>query len=210
MMTAGTKAVPAPAAKQRSQGRRGVLRELSRRRALYAMMLPGLLGFFIINYIPMGGAVIAFQDYNPVQGIFGSEFNGFENFRFFFESNSAVTVTVNTICYNLLFMVLGIGLGMFSAILISQLQQKRAAAFYKSVIFLPYLISWVVAAYLLFAILSVDKGILAGSTREQEHFTDFFRKIPVCEAVRPMPEGFSRPRGTELFAENTEWEKRPR
>lgn len=160
MMTAGTKAVPAPAAKQRSQGRRGVLRELSRHRALYAMMLPGLLGFFIINYIPMGGAVIAFQDYNPVQGIFGSEFNGFENFRFFFESNSAVTVTVNTICYNLLFMVLGIGLGMFSAILISQLQQKRAAAFYKSVIFLPYLISWVVAAYLLFAILSVDKGIL--------------------------------------------------
>lgn len=124
------------------------------------MMLPGLLGFFVINYIPMGGAVIAFQDYNPVKGIFGSSFNGFENFRFFFESNSALTVTVNTIMYNLLFMVLGIGLGMFSAILINQLRAKRAAAFYKSVIFLPYLISWVVGAYLLFALLSVDKGIV--------------------------------------------------
>lgn len=81
------------------------------------MMLPGLLAFFVINYIPMGGIVIAFQDYNPVKGLFGSEWNGFENFRFFFASNSAANVTVNTICYNLAFMVLGIGLGMFSAIL---------------------------------------------------------------------------------------------
>lgn len=80
-------------------------------------MLPGLLAFFVINYIPMGGIVIAFQDYNPVKGLFGSEWNGFENFRFFFASNSAANVTVNTICYNLAFMVLGIGLGMFSAIL---------------------------------------------------------------------------------------------
>lgn len=101
----------------RNRSRRGFLWEMRRHHALYAMMLPGLLAFFVINYIPMGGIVIAFQDYNPVKGLFGSEWNGFENFRFFFASNSAVNVTVNTICYNLAFMVLGIGLGMFSAIL---------------------------------------------------------------------------------------------
>ena len=152
--------------KGRNRSRRGFLWEMRRHHALSAMMLPGLLAFFVINYIPMGGIVIAFQDYNPVKGLFGSEWNGFENFRFFFASNSAANVTVNTICYNLAFMVLGIGLGMFSAILISQLRAKRAAAFYKSVIFLPYLISWVVAAYLLFAILSVDKGILNRALEE--------------------------------------------
>lgn len=101
----------------RNRSRRGFLWEMRRHHALYAMMLPGLLAFFVINYIPMGGIVIAFQDYNPVKGLFGSEWNGFENFRFFFASNSAANVTVNTICYNLAFMVLGIGLGMFSAIL---------------------------------------------------------------------------------------------
>lgn len=136
------------------------LYELKKNRGLYLMALPGVLGFLLINYIPMGGVLIAFQDYNPIKGIWGSEFNGLKNFEFFFTSNTAWQVTRNTILYNLLFIVLGIGLGMVFAILISGLRAQKVASFYKSVLFLPYLLSWVVASYLLFSFLSVDRGIV--------------------------------------------------
>lgn len=138
----------------------GFLQEIRRNKGLYLMAIPGIIGFLLINYIPMGGAIIAFQDYNPVKGLFGSEFNGFKNFEFFFKSNTAWQVTRNTICYNIIFIILGIGLGMVFAVLISNLRAKKMAGFYKSVMFLPYLISWVVAAFLLFSFLSVDRGIV--------------------------------------------------
>lgn len=134
--------------------------ELKKNRGLYLMALPGILGFLFINYIPMGGVVIAFQDYNPIKGIWGSEFNGLKNFEFFFASNTAWQVTRNTILYNLLFIVLGIGLGMVFSIFISSLKATKVAALYKSILFLPYLLSWVVAAFLLFSFLSVDRGIV--------------------------------------------------
>lgn len=136
------------------------LYEMKKNRGLYLMALPGILGFLLINYIPMGGVIIAFQDYNPIAGLWGSEWNGLKNFEFFFASNTAWQVTRNTILYNLLFIVLGIGLGMVFAILISGLRAQRMAGFYKSVLFLPYLLSWVVASFLLFSFLSVDRGIV--------------------------------------------------
>lgn len=138
----------------------GFRKELKKHKGLYLMALPGLLAFFVLNYIPMFGIVIAFQDYNPIKGILGSEFNGLKNFEFFFKSQSAIIVTRNTIVYNVIFIILGIGLGLLVAIMISQLHQARLGSLYKSILFLPYLISWVVAAYLLSAFLSTDRGIV--------------------------------------------------
>lgn len=150
--------------KIQTQGRRkkktSFLHELFVHRELYLMALPGLLAFFIINYLPMFGVVIAFQDYNPIKGILGSDWNGFKNFEFFFKSQSALNITKNTIMYNVIFIILGIGLGMITAVLISELSFKKLGSLYKSILFLPYLISWVVAAYLLFAFLSTDRGII--------------------------------------------------
>lgn len=154
------------------QKKQGFLYEIKKHRGLYLMTIPGLLAFLILNYIPMFGVVIAFQDYNPMKGILGSEFNGFKNFEFFFQSQSAVTVTRNTIMYNVLFIVLGIGLGLIVAIMINELRQKKLGSLYKSILFLPYLISWVVAAYLLSAFLSTDRGIV-------NHVLQFFGKEPV-------------------------------
>lgn len=158
--------------KRERKKKSGFLFELRKHKGLYLMTLPGLLAFFILNYIPMFGVVIAFEDYNPMKGIFGSEFNGFKNFEFFFKSQSALTVTRNTIMYNVLFIVLGIGLGLIVAIMINELRQKKMGNLYKSIMFLPYLISWVVAAYLLSAFLSTDRGIV-------NSVLEFFGQDPV-------------------------------
>lgn len=134
--------------------------ELIKNKTFYAMMLPGLLFIIVIYYLPMLGVVIAFQQYNPFKGIFGSPWIGFKNFEFLFKSDALFQITFNTIFYNVIFLILGIGLALVFAILIDSNGNRLLAGAYKSILLLPYLLSWVVAEYLLFSFLSIDRGIL--------------------------------------------------
>ena len=72
------------------------LGKLKRYRVLLLMLLPAVLYVILFNYIPMAGIVLAFKKYNYVDGIFGSPWNGVDNFRFFFKSGQAWKVTRNT------------------------------------------------------------------------------------------------------------------
>ncbi|SDW47151.1 sugar ABC transporter permease [Paenibacillus sp. CF384] len=137
-----------------------IINELLRNKTFYMMMLPGLLFIIVMYYLPMIGVVIAFQQFNPFKGIGGSDWIGFTNFKFLFQSDSVLKVTLNTISYNLIFLVTGIGLALVMAILINSIGNRFLAGAYKSILLLPYLLSWVVAEYLLFSFLSMDKGIL--------------------------------------------------
>src|SRR5690554_5105608 len=66
--------------------------EIRKNQLLYLLTLPGILLIFIFAYLPIFGIVIAFQDFRPIEGVFGSPFVGFENFRFFFESTEIYRV----------------------------------------------------------------------------------------------------------------------
>ena len=57
---------------------------LKRHKWMYFLMLPGIIYFIIFKYVPMGGLIIAFQNYSPYLGIAGSEWVGFEHFKNFF------------------------------------------------------------------------------------------------------------------------------
>ena len=70
------------------------------------MLLPAVLYILIFSYYPMTGIVLAFKKYNYQDGIFGSPWNGFENFRFFFQSGQAARVTRNTVLYNVMSSIL--------------------------------------------------------------------------------------------------------
>ena len=132
----------------------------SEKKIFYFMMMPGLLCLFIFSYIPMIGIIISFQDYNPIKGLFRSDWIGFKNFEFFFKSITVIDVTLNTLFYNLTFLITGMGISLLFAILLDEIINRSLAAVYKSVILLPYLFSWVVASYLLFSMLSPDKGVI--------------------------------------------------
>ncbi|WP_018756838.1 ABC transporter permease [Paenibacillus terrigena] len=136
------------------------IKELVKNKTIYLMMLPGLLFILIVYYLPMIGVVIAFQEFNPFKGIWGSKWVGFSNFEFLFRSDAVWQITLNTIVYNVIFMVTGLGLALAMAIMINEISNRFFAGFYKSVILLPYLLSWVVAEYLLYSFLSIDKGII--------------------------------------------------
>jgi putative aldouronate transport system permease protein len=129
----------------------------------YIMALPGLIYLLCNNYLPMAGIVIAFKHLNFQKGIFGSDWAGFDNFKFLFASNNAFRITRNTILYNLAFLVIGTTLAIALAILMSEVQGKIASRLYQSLILLPFLISWVIVNYLVNAFLAADSGLINNS-----------------------------------------------
>lgn len=124
----------------------------------YVMVLPGLIYLIINNYIPMFGIIIAFKRINFTQGIWGSEWIGLENFEFLFATKDAWTIIRNTIAYNVIFFIVGTITAIAFAILLNEITSKKASKLYQTLILLPYLMSWVIVSYLVFAFLSSDTG----------------------------------------------------
>ena len=96
---------------------------------LYLMMAPGLIYLFINNYMPMAGLVVAFKNYNVVDGIFGSPWAGLSNFTYLF--NDAWTITRNTLLYNIVFIIINLILGIAFAIFICDIRSKACKQFIK-------------------------------------------------------------------------------
>ena len=108
----------------------------------------------------MFGIFLAFKSYDFSKGVFGSPWCGFDNFKFLFKTKDALIMTRNTILYNFAFIVIGTALGIFVAILLTEIVKSVWAKFYQSALLLPYLLSWVVISYMVFAFLNSDSGFI--------------------------------------------------
>jgi putative aldouronate transport system permease protein len=108
----------------------------------------------------MGGLVLAFKDYQPLKGIFGSPWAGFENFQFFIRSNLILDVTRNTLLYNLSFIVLTPIVSVSFAIIMYELAKPIFIKIYQTILFLPFFMSWVVVSIMLYAMLNTEHGLL--------------------------------------------------
>ena len=136
------------------------IKKLKRYIPLYLMLIPGAVYLMINNYAPMAGIVVAFKNYNYQKGIFGSDWNGIKNFTFLFKTKDAWTITRNTICYNLVFIILGTIAAITVAILLSELKNTRAKKTYQTIILLPFLVSIVVVSYIVYGFLSTEYGLV--------------------------------------------------
>ena len=125
----------------------------------YIMGLPGIIYLFINNYIPLAGLQIAFKNFSYSKGMWKSPWSGFKNFEFLFKTSDAFIMIRNTILYNVCWIILGMVLGVAAAILINEVIGKLKKKFYMTVILLPYLMSAVIIAYLVYAYLSPTSGL---------------------------------------------------
>ena len=126
----------------------------------YLMFLPGFIYLLINNYIPLYGLQLAFKKFSYRKGITGSEWIGFKNFKFLFATDDAFVMVRNTILYNVIWILIGIVLGVSVAILFNEIINKTAKKFYQTAILLPYLMSMVVVAYLVYAFFSPNTGLV--------------------------------------------------
>lgn len=130
------------------------------KKILYLMILPATFYFLLFSYLPMMGIVVAFKQYSYKDGIFGSPWNGLNNFKFFLESGQAWNVTRNTLLFNIAFIGVNMILQIGAAIILSELIGKRIKKVMQSMMFLPYFLSWVVVGAFVYNIFNYESGFL--------------------------------------------------
>ncbi|WP_394526023.1 ABC transporter permease [Lacrimispora sp. JR3] len=134
--------------------------DMKRNKFLVFLCVPAVIWFCIFAYAPLCGLVVAFQKYSPARGIWGSEFVGLKNFKFFFGSQSFFQVTFNTLFLNALFIIATMVSSILIALAISEVSNRWFKKVSQSVILLPHFISWTVVALLMEAFIKTDGGIV--------------------------------------------------
>ena len=134
---------------------------------LTTMVLPGAIWLLLLRYLPLGGIIMAFQDYKIytkapsfINNLKNSAFVGFKNFKFLFATSDTWVMVRNTLGYNLVFIVLGLVISVAFAVMLNEVTHKFAAKTYQTLMFFPYFMSWVVASYFLQAFLDPTRGLI--------------------------------------------------
>lgn len=128
--------------------------------ALYVMALPTVVFLIIFCYLPMGGLIMAFQDFNITKGITGSPLSGLKNFEFLFSTTDAFVITRNTVLYNLAFILVNMALAVVVSLMLSEIHGRRTAKTLQTVYMLPYFLSWAVVSIVLTAFLDRQFGLV--------------------------------------------------
>jgi len=140
--------------------RKNPLLLMKRHWELYLLLLPTLLYISIFLYAPMGGVLIAFKDFSPSLGIFGSPWAGFKHFERFFNSFVFFDILYNTISLSVYNLAANFPIPIIFALLLNQLTQKRYKKFVQTVSLAPHFISVVVIVGMLSVFLSPNTGII--------------------------------------------------
>lgn len=120
---------------------------------LFILALPAIILLFVFCYVPIGGIILAFKKFKVNLGIFGSPWNGFDNFKFFFTSSDAWRVVRNTLGMNFLFIMFTTVCSVLFAVMMFNLRSRRMVKLYQTATLMPSFLSWVVAGYMVYALL---------------------------------------------------------
>jgi len=140
--------------------RRRNIASIGRNKYLYFMILPGLLYFIIFKYVPMGGLIIAFQDYQPFLGIFGSPWAGFKHFIRLFTEPTFFMLLSNTLFLFALNLFIFFPIPIIIALMLNEVRVKMFKSAIQTVIYIPHFMSWVIIVSISYVFLTVDGGVI--------------------------------------------------
>jgi len=154
------KTLPPIASSTEKSAFKKLLRSLWRQRWLYFLMTPTLIYFLIFKYGPLWNAQIAFKDFKPLLGVWGSPWVGFKHFETFVNSFYFADLITNTIFFSLTKLLLGLPIAVICALALHETWLVRYRTFVQTMIYLPHFLSWVVMFGVLLVILSPGGGLL--------------------------------------------------
>ncbi|MBQ9308320.1 MAG: sugar ABC transporter permease [Clostridia bacterium] len=134
-------------------------RSLQNHWQLYLLVLPAIIYFFIFNYLPLYGIQIAFKDYKAVKGIAGSPWVGLKHFQQFFKAYYFNRLITNTLLLNILNLLFSFPVPILLAVMLNQVRHQRLKRTIQTTIYVPYFISTIVLAGMLYIFLSPSSGI---------------------------------------------------
>jgi len=136
--------------------KRSLMRKISNQKMFLAFLLPGILFFAVFSYLPLYGLLGAFQIYNPIDGFFGSDWVGLNNFRELFQMQKFHDVFMNTLLIGGIMLVFGFPAPIILALMINEVVGTKFKRMVQSVSYLPHFISWVIGAGLFYNMLAAD------------------------------------------------------
>ena len=112
----------------------------------HLMMLPGMIFLIIFHLVPMGGLLMAFQDFMPIKGLFGSRFVGIKNFERLFKLPTFWRVLRNTVVISVGKLVLVMVASVIFALLLNECRHVKYKRIIQTTVYLPHFLSWVILA----------------------------------------------------------------
>lgn len=122
------------------------------------MLVPGLLLMFVFRYGPLYGVLLAFKEYRLIDGVLGSPWVGFEQFRILFNTPKALNAIKNTIIISLLKMLWGFPAPILFALLLNEVSHRFFKRLVQSLSYLPHFISWIILSGIFIQFLSPTTG----------------------------------------------------
>ncbi|MCI6091673.1 ABC transporter permease subunit [bacterium] len=169
-----------------SAGLHNTLLYLKQHWQLYVIfLLPALALTLIFKYIPMGGIMIAFQKYNPIKGILGSEWVGFKYFERFLSSPDFMTYLINTLKLSVYGLLWGFPVPILLAFLLNRIQSTGIKKKIQLVLYLPNFISVIVLCGIVRIFLSVTGpvNLLFGTSINFMTMPEAFRTIYIASGI---------------------------
>ena len=127
---------------------------------LYIMLVLPIAYYILFHYAPMYGTIIAFKDYNPFEGIMGSEWVGLEVFREIFRMSEFWRAVRNTLILNLFSLIIGFPVPIILAVMLNEVKMQGLRKKIQTFLYLPHFISWVVIGGLVYQLFSESYGIV--------------------------------------------------
>lgn len=130
-------------------------------RAIYMLLLPGLIWYIIFSYIPMAGLSLAFKSFKANLGIIGSPWVGFNNYELVFRDVAFWSAIGRTLVINLGRLIFQFPAPILLALMLNELRIKKYKRVLQSIYTFPHFLSWVIVASIMTNVLSFD-GVLNG------------------------------------------------
>lgn len=146
----------------------------------HAMLIIPVILVFIFSYIPMAGIAIAFEDFDPFKGVFGSEWVGWDNYRYILMLPDTFQILYNTVFIALWKIVLNLAVPIIVSLLLNELKCKKFVRSVQTIIYLPHFVSWVILAGVFIDILSPSNGIVNKVLNAVGIDSIFFLGDPAC------------------------------
>ena len=124
------------------------------------LMLPTVILLILFSYVPMFGIIMAFQNFSPAKGIFGSDFVGFKNYIRLFSMENVQRVIRNTLFIAIMKIILDIVVPVGFALLLNEVRSRSFVRIVQTITYLPYFLSWVILSGVFLEILSPSGGLV--------------------------------------------------
>jgi len=138
---------------------RSMWKEYKKSRYLFLMLVPTLIWYALFHYGPLYGVQLAFKDFSPIKGIWGSPWVGLEHFKFlFFQSPDFLRIFRNTVLISLYHLIFGFPAPIILALLLNEIRFSVFKKVAQSISYIPHFFSWVVLAGIVTVMLSPSEG----------------------------------------------------